>query len=319
MRRIKDYFVYLAVRVFLCIIQAMRMETCHRIATWLAWLANDVFRVRRSVTEENLTHVFPDWTPKQRHKLSRDMWEHLFLMVCELAHVPRKIHDTNWRQYIQIPKPADMMRYILDPRPVVVVSGHFGNFEMGSYASGLLGFPTYSIARPLDNPYLHKFITKFRSSKGQFILPTEGSAKEIERVLKAGRTLALLGDQNAGRKGCWVDFLGRSASCHKALAVFTISAGAPMVISYARRTDRPLHFEIGVPAVADPKDMDDSLRGIEPLTQWYNQKLEELIMSEPSQYWWLHRRWKGEPPARRRKRSTSATPARPSSEPRQVA
>lgn len=295
MQRITDIAAYLLVRLVICIVQAVRMETCQQLARVLAFLATDVFRVRGQVTDENLANVYPHWTAAQRRNVTRRMWEHLVIMVCEIAHVPRKIHETNWRRYITIVRKREMVSYLLDTRPLVIVSGHFGNFEVAGYTAGLLGFPTFAIARPLDNVYLHRFINRFRGSKGQFMLPKDGSGHLIQAVLESGGTLSLLGDQYAGPKGCWVDFLGRPASCHKALAVFTLAGGAPLIVSYAKRIARPLQFEIGVAGIADPANLDPELRGVKPLTQWYNHRLEELIRSAPEQYWWVHRRWKTEP------------------------
>ena len=108
----------------------------------------------------------------------------------------------------------------------------------------------------------------------------------------------MLGDQAAGKRGCWVDFLGRPASCHKALALFTLTAKAPMMVSYGRRLDRPMQFEVGMAAVADPDQPDQHQDNVKTLTQWYNDRLGELIVAHPQQYWWLHRRWKGKPQRR---------------------
>lgn len=305
-REIRDYLAYFLVRVFICIIQAVRIETCERIAEVLAIFANDILRLRRDVIEENLRHVYPNWTVEQRRLLSRKMWRHLVLMICEVAHVPRKVHETNWRKYVKVSNREAMVRFLLDTRPTVIVSGHFGNFEVGSYTSGLLGFATHAIARPLDNHYLHRYLEQFRAAKVQFMIPTEGSTHLIQQVIQSGGTLSLLGDQNAGRKGCWVDFLGRPASCHKAVSVFTLSGGAPMIVMYLRRLGRPMQFELGMNGIVDPETMDDDLRGIKPLTQWYNQRLEELILEDPDQFWWLHRRWKDQPTPRGRRRKAAA-------------
>lgn len=298
-RRVTHYLVYLAVRLAVCLMQAITMEACQTLSRGLAWLACDVFRLREKVVDDNLRHVYPSWTARERRDLARAMWEHLFLLVCEVAHVPRKVHDTNWRQFLTIDGKQEFVAYMLDPRPTLLVSGHFGNFEMGSFATGLLGFKTYAIARPLDNPYLDRFLKKFRQAKGQYMLPKDGSAAQVQEVLDAGGILTLLGDQHAGPKGCWVDFLGRPASCHKALALFTLTGGAPMIVSYARRTNRPLHFQVGVTGVADPRDWDESLAGVKPLTQWYNRMLASLILDHPDQYWWVHQRWKDDPRARK--------------------
>ena len=275
------------------------METCHHLARLLAVLACDIIRLRFHVVDDNIRHAFPDLSPTQRRILARRMWEHLLLMVCEIAHVPRKVHATNWRQYFRIVRQRELVRYLLDQRPAVVVSGHFGNFELGSYMTGLLGFPGYAIARPLDNRYLNRFVNRFRAAYGQFILPKEGSAAQVKAVLDAGGLISLLGDQHAGPKGCWVDFLGRPASCHKAVAVFTLTGGAPLVVAYAKRAGRPLQFELGLMGVADPQVPGAELANVKTLTRWYNAMLEQAIRRAPEQYWWVHRRWKGEPPRKR--------------------
>jgi Kdo2-lipid IVA lauroyltransferase/acyltransferase len=302
MKRLTDWLAYLAVRMVVCLIQALRMETCHRLSRLLAALACDVLKIRAAVVDENIRHVFPQLSLAQRRDLARRMWEHLTLMVCEIAHAPRKIHDTNWRQFIYYPHDRDSVRYLLGEQPVVMVSGHFGNFEVGSYINGLLGYRGYLIARPLDNPYLDRFVNDFRAACGQVVLPKSGSAGQVEAVLKAGGRIALLGDQHAGPKGCWVDFLGRPASCHKAVALFTLTGGAPLMVTSSKRVGGPMKFEGGLIGVADPNIPGEELANVTSLTRWYNAMMEKAILTAPEQYWWLHRRWKGTPP---RKRATA--------------
>jgi KDO2-lipid IV(A) lauroyltransferase len=279
------------------------IERCHAAARLLAWFACDRIRLRRRVVEENLSQVFPDRSPEEREDIARAMWEHLFLMVFEIAHAQRKIHETNWRRYIRVHRKREIVGQLLDRRPLVVVSGHFGNFEVAGVMLGLLGFSTFTIARLLDNPLLNDFLNDFRATRGQYMLPKDGSSQQVQSVLDGGGTLVLLGDQSAGPKGCWVDFLGRPASCHKAIALFSMTTGAPLMVAYARRLDKPLQFELGLEGMIDPADGDRDISGVKPLTAWYNQMLEQIIRRDPEQYWWVHRRWKGEPPQRRRKRA----------------
>jgi len=302
-----DWSVYFVIRVVICIVQALPMEKCHTAARGLAIVASDIIKLRYHVLDDNLRHVYPDWSSAQRRQLIRRMWEHLFLMVAEIAHAPRKLHEANYQQYVVFRNKPLAVRYLLDSRPTVIVTGHYGNFEIAGYVLGLFGFPSFTIARRLDNPFLDRFVNRFRGLRGQFILPKAGSAPLVERVLAVGGTLSLLGDQHAGDKGCWVDFMGRPASCHKAVALFTLTSGAPEMVAYVRRLDRPMQFEIGIVDVVDPRTMDDSIAGVKQLTQWYNQRLEEMIREAPEQYWWVHRRWKGQPPKRRRKTRATAT------------
>jgi KDO2-lipid IV(A) lauroyltransferase len=302
-----DAMVYLAVRTFVCVVQTLRMDSCLALARLLAVLACDVVRLRARVIDQNLQLAFPAMDAAARRRLARAMWEHLAIMVCEIAHAPRKIHRRNWNRFVTIRQKREMVRYLLDPRPLVMVSGHFGNFEMGGYITGLLGFPSHTVARTLDNPLLDRFVNRFRAANGQYILPKQGSAGAVDALLAAGGLLMVLGDQHAGPKGCWVDFFGKPASYHKAIALFPLIHGAPLMIVYAIRSGLPLHFELGMTGVADPRSPASHLEGVAPLTQWYNDALERLIRRHPEQYWWVHRRWKGDPP--RRRKNAAATHA----------
>ena len=84
-QRIIDFLVYVVIRILICIVQAMRIETGRRIAGTLAWLFCDVVHIRRGVVDDNLAHAFPEMSPAQRVRLARRMWEHLFLLVLEVA------------------------------------------------------------------------------------------------------------------------------------------------------------------------------------------------------------------------------------------
>ncbi|QDT69151.1 Lipid A biosynthesis lauroyl acyltransferase [Planctomycetes bacterium MalM25] len=297
-----DYFAYVAFRVIIAGVQALPLSACERGADVLAWLMHDVLRMRRRVVDENLRTAFPDWSDRRRAATAKRMWRHLFLMVAEIAHTPRKVHRTTWRNWIELEEDRMVLSTLLNQGPKVVISAHYGNFELGGYLLGLFGLPTHTIARTIDNRHVDRYVNRFRGRTGQYILPKEGSREEVEKVLSAGGVLTLLGDQHAGPKGCWIDFFGKPASTHKAVSLFTLSYDAPTVVVGVRRQgEAALRYRVaGVDAV-DPTDADFPYGTIPLLTEWFTRRLEEVIREEPSQYWWVHRRWKGEPPKRRKK------------------
>jgi KDO2-lipid IV(A) lauroyltransferase len=308
LRRLTDYAAYFAMRVLMCIVQALPLEVCETCTSGLATLFASILRPRSKVIAENLRTAFPRITDAEIKRLTWEMWRHLFLMGVEIAHAPRKIHRTNYRRYMRIPEIEFIVRVLLAGRPVVVISGHYGNFEMGGYILGMLGFPTHSVARRLDNPYLDQFINKMRGRTGQHILNKTGSGDQIERLLNSGGTLALLGDQHAGEKGCWVDFFGRPASTHKAVALFSLSSQAPTMVMYVRRRGHAFQYDLRCEDAIDPQSADFQLGTVPLFSEWYTRCLELIIVAGPEQYWWVHRRWKGEPP----KRSVKAKSALPS-------
>ncbi len=291
-QQIRQYASYLAIRLVICTVQAVRIESCAVAAHWMAWLFADVFRVRAELIDDNLRNAFPDQSPAALRRMSRAMWEHLFLFVAEVAHIPRKIHDTNWRDYVTLKNSDEAVRLLLDKRPVMLITAHHGNFELAGYILGILGFPTYSVARTLDNPYLDRFVNHFRGLTGQFIIPKKGGYDQILRVLAAGGTLSFLADQYAGTKGCWVNFFGRPASAHKAIALLALANDATLIVGSARRVGRPMHYELTIHATLDPRSDSTGISDIRRLTEWYTSQLEAMIRQAPEQYWWLHRRWK---------------------------
>ncbi len=292
MERVKHWLVYMAGRGIICFLQTLSPESCQTVAHILAFVMCRVLRVRHDVVDENLRHALPQLSADQRVQLEQRMWAHLVMLTYEISMAPRVIHNTNWRRYIHIPGKEILVQALLSPRPLVAVAGHFGNFEVAGYLSGLLGFPTFTVARPIDNPHLHRFIDRQRRATGQYILPNQGIAEYAKRVLEAGEVLALLGDHYAGRKGCWVTFFGRPASCHKAVALFSLASQCPLLVLYARRLGRPLQFELSFAGITDPLTPGNRLTTVPELTQWYNRLLEQVIRRDPDQYWWLHRRWK---------------------------
>jgi KDO2-lipid IV(A) lauroyltransferase len=191
---------------------------------------------------------------------------------------------------------------LIDARPKVIISGHLGNFEVGGYLLSMHGFPTHSIARPLDNVYLDRFINDFRGATGQYMLPKQGSGPEVAELLEKGGTLVLLGDQAGGKGGCWVDFFGKPASTHKAVAVFSLGSQAPTMVTAALRQGKPMSFCMQVAGIVDPAESGFEYGTVPLLTQWYTRNLEHLVQATPDQYWWVHRRWKGDPSDRQRVR-----------------
>jgi Kdo2-lipid IVA lauroyltransferase/acyltransferase len=292
LKTVANYLVYLVVRAAVCAVQAMRVETGEAIARLLARLFCDVLKIRAAVVDDNLAQSFPKLSAAERKQLARQMWEHLFLLVLEVAHAPRKIHETNWRDYVTLKDQDRLVRMLLTDRPLLIVTAHFGNFEVAGYVLGILGFPTFTVARNLDNPFLDRFVNRFRAATGQRMIPKNGGYDQILAVLARGGTMTFLADQYAGPKGCWVEFFGRPASAHKAIALLALDNDAPMAVCAARRLRRPMQFEMMTRETIDPRDAADETGSIKHLTQWYTSGLERIIRQTPQQYWWLHRRWK---------------------------
>lgn len=288
-----DYLVYLIVRVFICAAQSISLDVSQRFAETLSVLFCDILRVRGKLVDTNLSHAFPELSKKERKEIARQMWTHLFLMVAEVAHGPRQMHGLNWWRNVRIENGSKMFAALQADRPMILITAHFGNFEMGGYILGLLGYPTFSVARKLDNPYLNDFISSFRGQTGQYIIDKNEGYEDILTVLGQNGVMAFLADQSAGKKGAWINFFNRPASAYKAMALLSMQYDAPIFICFATRTDdRPMHFTMRVVDSLDPRELPPDVSTVQQITQWHASRLEEQIRLVPNQYWWLHNRWK---------------------------
>ncbi|HBJ35013.1 MAG TPA: lipid A biosynthesis acyltransferase [Planctomycetaceae bacterium] len=295
-RKSIDLVAYGVARCLIAVVQTMPLDMADSFCRVLAACLSMPGAIRRRTFDKNMELVFPESTGQQRQNLCRAMWHHLMLMICEIAWAQRRLHLVNWTKVLRIRNNRVMIKHLLAERPAVIVTGHFGNFEVGGYLVGLMGFPTVTIARRLDNEPLHRFVERFRGTHGQFMVDKEGCAPLIDRHLSRKGALSLLADQHAGDKGCWSRFLGVDASCHKALALFSLTSGAPMMVSATRRAGRPMYFEAACIAAVDPQDDPAGIcSGVRTLTQWYNDQMAVAIGPAVEQYWWVHRRWRPKP------------------------
>ena len=104
--------------------------------------------------------------------------------------------------------------------------------------------------------------------------------------------MATLADQDAGERGLFVDFFGRPASTHKAIALLALEHRVPLLVVLARNTGAPLRYQIEVAELILPEDYENQPDAVRAITQRFTMALERGVRQSPQQYFWLHRRWK---------------------------
>jgi KDO2-lipid IV(A) lauroyltransferase len=299
-----DYVAYLAVRLLVCIGQLLTVRQSYALADVAAKLLYRLDARHRRVAMENLAHAFGgQYTEAQRDAMVRGVYRHFCRMIMEMLHIPRRLDLMTWRRYIRLVGHEPVLDRLLRGGPLILLSGHFGNWEMAGYTFGAMGFPPSSVARVLDNPHLDRFLRRFRERTGQRLIAKKGGYEDMLDVLRNGGVLSFLADQDAGERGLFVEFFGRPASTHKAIALLAIEYRAPIVVGYARRLGDQFRYEVGCAELIEPSDWESQPDPVRYITQRYTAALERIIRESPEQYLWLHRRWKHQPkprPAARR-------------------
>lgn len=305
-----EYFLF---RLIVCVLQSLSLRQGASVAEGLALVIHRCLprrMTRYHIACTNLKTAFGDtYSDRERDELIYRMWVHLFRMVVEIAQLPRKLYRSNVRDRVHFRNRSAVVQALCSGRSVILLSGHVGNWEMAVSVFGLFGFPMGVVARELDNPYLNEWFRAFRQSTGHIMLAKKGGYDGMLEMLEQRGHLALLGDQDAGSRGIFVDFFGQPASTFRSIALLAAQYRALICVGYAHRlpddfaSQTGVNYEIGCEAVIDPLalgEVDDEIREI---TQQYTAALERVVRRAPEQYFWVHRRWKSQPGVRRRRRS----------------
>ncbi len=294
-----DYAIYLAVRFVVCVLQMLSYEASMRLANVLAWLLYRIDRRHRLVAADNLRHAFPERSEERIDDLVRSTYRHFCGVLMVMMHLPRRFHVYRWKDYLGMTNGRYLVAALLSGRPLLLVTGHFGNWEMGGYALGLFGFETFAIARTLDNPYLDQFLKRFRQRTGQTILAKHGDFDKMDSLLRSDGIIATLGDQDAGQRGMYVPFFNRPASTHKAIALMSVRYDAPLVVLGIPHVAEPMRHQLIVQDVILPEEYASQPDALSRMTRRFVTALETLAREYPEQYFWLHRRWKHQPKERK--------------------
>jgi KDO2-lipid IV(A) lauroyltransferase len=249
---------------------------------------------------DNLRASFPEKSEKELNDIAERSMQHFIELVMDILFTTRLINVESWHRYVRLVGLAESLRILLRNQGAIVLTGHYGNWEILGYTLATMGFETYSIARPIDNPYIDSWLLDVREKRGQVILSKRGVTTTALDVLNRKGVLGFIADQNAGPKGMFVPFFGRVASTYKSIGLLAIEHNVPVIVGYARRRGDQFAFDLGVQDVIYPSDWQNYPRDqykdeLHYLTARYCKGIEDFVRADPTQYLWMHRRWKTRP------------------------
>jgi KDO2-lipid IV(A) lauroyltransferase len=182
-------------------------------------------------------------------------------------------------------------------RGVILVTGHYGNWEIAAAAVAARGVPIGAIVRRQGNRLVDERLQQLRRNLGVETIYQGQAPSRVPRLLRANGVVGIVGDQDARRSGIFVPFFGRLASTHRGPALFALRLGAPVFSCIARRLPgSDVRYEVRGRRVKfeTTGNLDEDVRS---LTAELSRRLEEEVRIAPEQYFWFHKRWKTRPPA----------------------
>ncbi len=290
-----DYLQYLLLRLGLFIMYRFSVERNLRFACFLGKKMWKHYHRGRIRAIDNLRASYPDKDDEWIERTGLRSFQHIVMLVVDMLFTPRIVKRDNWDQYSTYENLEETKWIIQGGQGVLLVTCHYGNFEIMGYLTGLFGFKTYSIARPLDNKFISDYLYGIREKAGQKIIDKKGATEKMEEIIAEGATLGFIADQDAGRKGVFVDFFGRKASTYKSIGLIAMKYNTPISVIGCRRVGDKFFFEIEVQRLIMPEEWAEEEKPLEWITAEYTRAIEEFVRKDPTQYWWLHRRWKHRP------------------------
>ncbi len=294
--RLMDYLVYLAVRLVAMAVHVVGPSASYAAAAVMGDWMHRLYGRGRKRAMEHLARALPDVCERRRRGICRASMRNLARLAMDVLLIPRYVNETGWRRYVRIGDVAEPLREAVRRRTgMIVVSGHFGNWEVFGYTTAMMGFHGYALARALDNPYLNDYLLGIRERNGMTILDKSGAMAQMDGIMRGRNVVGFIADQDAGKRGVFVDFFHRAASTYRAPALMAIRYNVPIVVVYARRLGERFAFEIGAARMIRPAEWADADDPVRWITQEYTAALERVIRTAPEQYLWSYRRWKTRP------------------------
>ncbi len=251
--------------------------------------------LRREVVESQLRAAFPERDEAWIRAVARGSYEHLGRAALAFLRLERLDPAAVLARTVVRPEaPAAMRAALAGGRGVVVVTGHFGSWEVAGAALAAYGFPVNAVVQRQANRLFDEAVNGLRASAGIRVIDRRAAAREGLEALRRGEVVAFVADQDARTHGVFVPFMGRPASTHRGPALLALRAGAPLFLGWARRRGSGRYEgdlqEIRVDR-AGPTDV-----VVRRLTAAFTAALEAVVREAPEQYFWQHRRWKSAPP-----------------------
>ncbi|MBU1147879.1 MAG: lysophospholipid acyltransferase family protein [Candidatus Omnitrophica bacterium] len=288
-RRIVAYALFRVVSFF---IYLLPLRLGLKLGQCIGRIAFLFLKKQRRIALDNLEFSLDD-SRIDKPLIARQVFENLgknFVEVISLS----KFNKVNIDGYIECKGFESIERLLKQGKGGIVLSAHFGNWELMAHYFALKGYKVNVIARRVRNEYFERFLNKVRKRHGVNVLYRDASAKEVIAILRKNEFVGIMPDQDMDSvSGVFVDFFGRKAYTPNGPAVLNFLTGVPIIPCFMAR--KGFGHEILVGRPIELQKSGDKQKDILENTQRYTKVIEDHVRKFPSQWVWFHERWKTKP------------------------
>jgi Kdo2-lipid IVA lauroyltransferase/acyltransferase len=291
MKRIKHILEYIIVISVLPVLGFIPYRLRIIAGKYLGIAVYYLYKKRRNIALENISESFPELDREVHQKICRESFANFGKTAMEFLQL-RKLDDKFLRDNFEVEGEEHVRKALENGRGIVGVCPHLGNWEFVAAYFGMSGYPLSVIMKRQSNPYINGLIEGIRGGLKMGLIYKTGSGLAVSRALKENKIVAFVSDQDAGKNGVFVDFLGRPASTAQGPARFALSRKSPVIIFTGIREKKGKIRIIVSPLSEFDYNTRDKESSVKKNTELWVKKIEDQIRKYPGQYFWMHRRWK---------------------------
>ena len=290
------YLEYLTVKFLGCLLRNLPRKAVICLGGLIGSLIYCLDRKHRNISLRNLKTAFgPGKNMPELKRIARRSYMNLCQTFFEVLLFPR-LNVESIDRFIS----SEGRKYLDDARVQgrggILLTAHFGNWELSAVWTGLKGYPLRALAREQRKSRLNSLLNQYRASSGIKVYTKGMAIRDLMAAIRRNEFVGVLGDQDAGRRGIFINFFRHPASTHPGPILLALRTGAPVLPCFIVRSGFKHKIYINPPLRLESRQAGGSIQEIvKGGLQEFSRMLESYIRLHPEQWLWVHRRWKTQP------------------------
>jgi KDO2-lipid IV(A) lauroyltransferase len=308
-----QFLAYCLALPWIYLVSILPFPVLYALSDALYFMVFHVIGYRKNIVLKNLTSAFPEKSPNEILKLRKEYY-HWFCDLILESFKTLTISREQMLKHCTMSESASKMfnDYFDKGQQVIIVMGHFGNWEWaGNTFSLLQKHQLYVIYLPLKNKYFSKLITSMRTRFGTKLIPMRDTSKQmlLNRNSKPGATAFIADQTPPPDRAHWMTFMRQDTPVYQGTEKLAQKLNYPVIYTSVRRLKRGYYTLEAEVLFEHPAGEPEN-----KITEAHTQRLEKDIMSQPATWLWSHRRWKHKRPLTSTASDSTAVAAKSKSE-----
>ena len=289
----KDWcYEFTAKSIGFCVSRLPRSVTL-AIGRWLGGLAFWLASEQRELACEHLRCSLTLHDERRVKTIAKQCFENLGKTAVEFMQFPC-LDRKQLQRYVTFEGTEHVERALANGNGAIILTGHFGNWELLAASISATVAPLTPIVRELRSPRLNALVSSYRQKAGYTTIDRDTGIRHALRCLKRNELLGIVADVDTSVSGVFVDFFGRPAYTPYSPVAIALKTGAAILPTFIIRQPDGLHRAIIEPPLA-LKRTHAKEKDLVVNTQKFTKIIESYIRRYPAQWIWMHQRWKTQP------------------------